>query len=118
MQYKYRINLEGDNRSEIAVTLLESFDIEEHTTSDESIYIVAWSRRLRLADLVELSETYPLSTMTLDVMQDTIQLRCTINAGEVIWIWEVDFTLDVILIRQLNWIGFLTNRCQGNPETN
>jgi hypothetical protein len=95
MQYKYRINLEGDNRSKIAATLLESFDIEEQTTSDESIYIVAWSRRFRLDELVELSETYPLSKMNLEVMQDTIQLRCTINAGEVIWIWEVDFTPDV-----------------------
>lgn len=95
MQYKYRINLVGDNRSELAATLLESFDIEKQTTSDESIYIVAWSRRFRLDELIELSETYPLSEMTVDVMQDTIQLRCTISAGDVIWVWEVDFTLDV-----------------------
>jgi hypothetical protein len=111
MQYKYRINIEGDNRSEIAATLLGSFDIESHTTNDESIYIVAWSRSFRLDELIELSCDYPQSVWTVDLLCDTDGLRCSIKAGEVTWEWEVDMDLD----RYPEFSEFIERTDQGSP---
>lgn len=95
MQCKYRLDLRGEGHDQIASTILSKFDIESNETNNDSICIVAWSRRLRLDELIGLSEVFPEAEMTVVVLQDANAIECSLIDGEVVWEAEYDFALDM-----------------------
>jgi hypothetical protein len=94
MTFKIYITIKGDDQSDLARKLSEILDVENEQEEDGCLRLTAWSKSFPLDRLIDESARFSDSEMTVDVLQDTIGMRCTIVNEKVVWEHEVDYDLD------------------------
>jgi len=111
MTFKIHITIKGDDQSDLARRLSEILDVETEQEEDECLRLTAWSKSFPLDRLIDESASFPESEMTVDVLQDTTALRCTIVNAEVVWEHEVDYALD----NDPTFAGLIGRTDEGHP---